>query len=385
MKINFSKNKIVLYTHNSGGDGNYDDELFDYFLKNNIFEIIKMDFPFGKKSEKTIRFKYFKTGKVVKQFQSIIKFSSPSFLSYIKDIIYGIFYGFKYLKNTDYFFGMDNLLAAVGLFFKKIGFVKYTYYCIIDYTPIRYENYFLNKFYYFLDKVCLYNCDCVISLNSDMINQRIIDKNLDKNKINYKIAPFGNHSFEKKDIEYQKYDLNRLVYFGGVLKSKGSELFIDIAKGLIKKGFDNLVFEVIGGGDIDWLSEQIRLNNLEKYFHIHGRIDNYRDIEEILLNSSIAVAPYYSEDKNSFSYHSDPGKVKFYLGCGLPIVITDVPPIAKDIVTHKAGLIADYEADDFVDKILKILGNYGFYRDNAIRLGKEFDWNIIFNNIINSD
>jgi len=67
--------------------------------------------------------------------------------------------------------------------------------------------------------------------------------------------------------------------------------------------------------------------NLDNYFKIYGSINNHITIEKILMSCGIAIAPYSSIDKNNFSFYADPGKVKFYLGCGLPIVITDVPPI----------------------------------------------------------
>ena len=82
--MNFNKNKIILFAHNSGGEGNYDDELFSYFLDNKISEIIKIDFPFGEKSLKTIRFKHYKKQKEHNKFESKIKFSTPTLLSYLK-------------------------------------------------------------------------------------------------------------------------------------------------------------------------------------------------------------------------------------------------------------------------------------------------------------
>ena len=96
------------------------------------------------------------------------------------------------------------------------------------------------------------------------------------------------------------------------------------------------------------------------------------------MTCGIAIAPYSSIDKNNFSFYADPGKVKFYLGCGLPIVITDVPLIAKDIEKNQSGLIAEYNSVDFCNKIIFILNNYDLFKRNAIKFGKEFDWNVIF-------
>jgi len=145
--------KIVLYTHNDGGTGNYDDELFNFLLKNDTSDLVRVDFPFGKKSEKSIRLKRYKVGKLFNKFESRIKFSSPEFISYTKDFIYGLYYGLRFSKNTDLFFGMDNLLTLIGLFFKRLGFVKEVVYVILDYSPKRYDNGLIDRIYYFVDKI----------------------------------------------------------------------------------------------------------------------------------------------------------------------------------------------------------------------------------------
>ena len=108
------------------------------------------------------------------------------------------------------------------------------------------------------------------------------------------------------------------------------------------------------------------------------------DVEKILLKCSLAIAPYNPNDKNSFSFYADPGKVKVYLGCGLPIVITKVPEIYKTIVKEKAGVTANYGAKDFADKITDILGNIEEYRGNARKLGLGYSWDSIFTNAFGS-
>jgi len=384
MKLNNFK-KILIYTHNTGGDGHYDDELFSYFLNNKVNKLIKIDFPFGEKSVKTIRFKYYRNQREKLKFESIFKFSTPTILSYLKDSVLGLYYGFKFGRNTDLFIGMDNLLAFVGLILKKFGIVKQVYYVVIDYMPRRYNNFILNYIYYSLDKYVLYKSDMVFSLNDKIIKSRIIDRKYNKNKVKYFITPYGNHSSLRTNSDYYNYGKNTIVYFGGIMRDKGSELFVPIVKSLIKRGFSDLKFLVIGGGDLDYLKNEVKINNLDNYFEITGRIDSHEEAENLLLKSAIALAPYYPEDKNSISYYSDMGKVKVYLGCGLPIVITDVPPIAKVIDNEKAGIITQYDPEEIAEKIIKIRNEIDIYKKNAISLGKSFDWQKIFDSYFKLD
>jgi glycosyltransferase involved in cell wall biosynthesis len=113
---------------------------------------------------------------------------------------------------------------------------------------------------------------------------------------------------------------------------------------------------------------------------VHGRVDDHRIVESMLFECGIAIAPYFPDDKNSFSYYADPGKIKVYLGCGLPIVITDVPPIAKELYRTKAGLISEYDVSDMADKIQEIWNekNYLIFREHSKKLGMQFSWKNIF-------
>lgn len=383
MKVNMKEKKVVIYSHNGHNSlrGNWDEELVNYLLNHDYCDVLHIRFPFGKDSLKSIRLFFF-INDIYEIKESLINFSQPEIISYFKDLIYGFFYGFKYLKNTNLFVGTNNLLILVGLFFKKIGFVKNVAYVVIDYTPIRFSNKLINSLYYFLDKMACYNSDVVWPFNRKMLEGRESDGRIDLHKVNFKEVPFGNNCLSFNDNDYNNYNKNKIVYFGGIIRNKGCELFIPLIKSLLRKGLNDFKLEIIGSGDIDYLEREIVINGLDNYINVRGRVDSQDEINSILLKCGVAIAPYYPEDKNNFSYYADPGKVKIYLSCGLPIVITDVPPIAKDIVANKAGLIAEYDADDFVDKILKILGNYEFYRNNVIKFGKEFDWNNIFSKVL---
>ena len=99
----------------------------------------------------------------------------------------------------------------IGLFFKKIKFIKKVAYVIYDYTPVRFNNRFINNIYNFIDKICLYNSDYVLPFNLKMIEGRIKDRNLDRFRINKIIeTPFGNNSLKRKKSEYMNYNKNFL-------------------------------------------------------------------------------------------------------------------------------------------------------------------------------
>lgn len=383
--IDLKDKKISVFAHCEGGSGYWHKELFRFFLDNGVKEGVEVDFPFGPRSEKSITIEVVDSNKNVMKKSSLIRFYRPETLSFIKDFVYSLLYGFRYAKNSDYFIATDNLLVLSGLLLKKIGLVKKVIYVIIDYTPVRYGNKILNNIYFFLDKIAGHNCDQIWPLNEAMVKGRFRDGKMDEKKVDYIEVPFGNHSLLRKPEDYRIGTRKRIIFFGAIVKNKGADLFVPIAKALIRKGFSDFKFVFVGGGEVDCLGNEVFSNGLGEYFEIHGRIDDDKEVEKIMLGCGVAIAPYYPEDRNNFSYYADPGKIKFYLGCGLPIVITDVPPIAKEIEKRKCGLIAGYDSEDFASKIMEICNNeekYAEFKGNSISFGREFDWKNIFNRLM---
>ena len=50
-----------------------------------------------------------------------------------------------------------------------------------------------------------------------------------------------------------------------------------------------------------------------------------------------------------------------YLACGLPVVITRVPPIAGEIEENNAGLAIDYSKEELVNAVLRLLSDEKLY------------------------
>jgi glycosyltransferase involved in cell wall biosynthesis len=376
--------KIAIFSHDIDGTTSACAGLIGYLNKNKAISVIVCQFPFQYSIDGSIKIRRYKQGRLVNKQRSLIKFYKPEYLSYIKDIILGVIYGFKFCQASDLFVGTPNILALVGLFLKKMGVVKKVVYYQIDYTPVRYRNRFLNDLYFQIDRYVCFNCDEVWSLTQEMINAKSKDRGWDINKIKYRLVPTGNDSDRLKKIDWEKCHNDRIIYFGGIYKNKGADLFVPIVKSLLKHNFKKFIIECLGGGEVDILKKEIEKNNLEKYFIVHGQIENKIDAENIMLKGAIALAPYYPEDKNNFSYYSDPGKIKDYLACGLPVITTAVPPIAKTLATKGAGIISIYDPDAFAQSIITLLSNKQSLmttKKRARKLGLSYSWNNIFNKV----
>lgn len=124
---------------------------------------------------------------------------------------------------------------------------------------------------------------------------------------------------------------------------------------------------------------------ISKYVEFKGFVKNHKDVEKILCKSAVAVAPY-EDTSDNYTRYTDPGKPKLYLGCGLPVIITDVPQIARVIKLKKAGIITAYNSNSFAESIIKLLSNdelYNEYRENAIKLSKNYNTNTLIEAALN--
>ena len=166
---------------------------------------------------------------------------------------------------------------------------------------------------------------------------------------------------------------------GRIDKLKGAELLIPLAGFLRDKSPGSFKIRVIGDGPYSGtFREEIKRLGFGDAVDFTGFVENFEDVVKILVTCGIAIAPYYPFDKNNYTYYADPGKIKSYLGAGLPIVLTAVPPIAAMINEKGAGLIAGYDAASFGEKILEISSGYDVYEKRATELGAQFDWDKVF-------
>jgi Glycosyltransferase len=140
-------------------------------------------------------------------------------------------------------------------------------------------------------------------------------------------------------------------------------------------------FKIVGDGQYrEDLIKLAKSLGVMRFCDFKGRIKSHRVLEDEVAKSCLAIAPYVKKfDK--WTYYTDPGKVKAYLACGLPLLLTDIPWNAKEIEENKSGIIISEQPIDIADKIVFLM-NDGLinqaYRDNAVRYAQRFNYENIF-------
>ena len=352
------------------------EELRDWLVKERALDVVYIAFPFGPNRDRFIRVERFRDGQHVESRRSWFRLKLPEPFAYAKDFLYAMCYAIRFGRRADVLVAGDNLLAAAGVATRWTTRIKNVVYYMIDYTPVRYANRFLNACYYCLDRFAATRADAVWPLTPQIIQGRFQAGRLDARAVHWSTVPYGSHPLQPPAT----YDRKHVVYLGDVVKNKGAELFVPMVKEL-KKSVPDFRFTVIGGGrDVQALRDEVKAAGLETQVEVCGFVADINEALKRLAGAGVAIAPYYPFDANNFTFYSDPGKIKVYLGCGLPIVLTDVPPVAKDLERERAGKIAEYDAAGFANAITEVLNgdDYPEIRENARRLGEQYAWSKVF-------
>lgn len=366
---------IITHTYATGPS----QELRDYFIKNKVsFAFLEHPFIINNNAQNST-ITYYDEGKEIKKIIGgrVIK---TDWICFVKDLFESVLLVVKLKKKYDICIAADNLNTTAAILLKKLGLLSKVVYYTIDYSPKRFDSRILNTIYLFIDRWCCYHSDLVWSSSARMRNARIKTGLQNNRHSSEMIVHDGCHFNQIKRLSDNRVTKEKVVFMGHLVPNKGVDLIIKAYKLVLKK-IPEARLIIVGGG-----SEEKNLKMLAGKMKLQGKVTftgylaDHAQVEKTLSECGVAVAPYVP-DPNSFSFYSDVGKVKVYLACGLPVLITDVPEIAKEIRDNKAGMIIDYSESDLANKICELISNkktYFCYRKNAINMARNLDWDNVW-------
>ncbi len=289
-------------------------------------------------------------------------------------------------KKFDLFIGIACFSTLFGIVLKKLGLVKNVVYYTLDYYPKPAKlhiNTIINKSIWYLDRYCCKKSSQVWNISPRIPEARKTLMNFSSDRYNHILVPL---TYSEKILRFrrlQEIEQNTLIFVGTLSWNQGLQLVIESMPELVKLN-PRLKVRIIGKGVAgNEIKRMIDNNNLSDRFIFHGFVEKEEDMLDIISRSAIGICPWTDETDNNAIY-ADPGKPKLYAFCGLPIVITKVTAIAKEIDDMKAGIAIDYNRQQFVNAVLKILENEETlekYRQNAHSFAVRYTSENIFGNV----
>jgi glycosyltransferase involved in cell wall biosynthesis len=284
------------------------------------------------------------------------------------------------LPRVDVWFGFNPLACARGLAARKLGRARKVVLWSVDYVPNRFgPRSPLTRLYNSLDRLGCTRADGRIELSEAARLARDRQHRLTGDGPTTLVVPMGAWLERTPTVGADSFTRRNVVFLGHLVPRQGVGTLLDALAILEARG-ENVVADVIGTGpDEPKLRERVRSLGLSNTVRMHGFVADHRDVERVLAASTLGIAPY-EPSETTFTRHADPGKLKAYLAAGLPIILTDVPPNARELAREAGAVLVRYDPLAIADAIVDGLASaerWGQRRADALRYARGFDWAVL--------
>jgi glycosyltransferase involved in cell wall biosynthesis len=269
--------------------------------------------------------------------------------------------------KVDVWFGFNPLACGRGLAARAERVVLWS----VDFVPDRFgAGTQATRIYDRVDSLCCRRADARVELSEAARAGRNARHGLPADAPAH-IVPMGAWVDRVPTTQLEGFEQRRAVFLGHLVARQGVQTFLAAAALL-----DDVQADVIGTGPL----EQELRERAPSGVTFHGYVEDHRDVERLLSEASVAVAPY----EQSFTQFADPGKLKAYLAAGLPILLTDVPPNARELEREAGAEVVDGDPRGLADAIARAHASpeqWQERREAALAYARRFDWNVLFDDL----
>jgi glycosyltransferase involved in cell wall biosynthesis len=269
--------------------------------------------------------------------------------------------------RVDVWFGFNPLACARGLVAGAGRVVLWS----VDFVPDRFgRNTLATRIYDRLDRLCCVRADARVELSEAAREGR--DRRHGLGDATAHVVPMGAWLDRVPTTGEASFGRGRVVFLGHLVERQGLATLL--------AALDGRPADVIGTGPLEAeLRAQAPAN-----VTFHGYVADHCDVERLLSEAAVAVAPY-RQTAETFTRYADPGKLKAYLAAGLPIVLTDVPPNARELAAEAgAEVVADDPSAlrDALERALASADGWSRRRAAALAYARRFDWNVLLADLL---
>lgn len=281
--------------------------------------------------------------------------------------------------DVDAWFGFNPLACARGLVARSRHRASRVVLWSVDFVPDRFgSGTFPTRVYDRLDRLSCTRADARVELTETARNARDRRHGLPPGSAPAFVVPMGAWIDRVPMTPPDGFRRRRVVFLGHLVERQGVGTLIASLSTL-----DDVAADVIGTGPLEQeLREQAERASLDVTFH--GYVADHREVEQLLSHSSVAVAPY-AQTVETFTRYADPGKLKAYLAAGLPVVLTDVPPNARELESEAGAEVVADDPAALAAAIARALASPAAWqarRKSALTYARRFDWNALLGNLL---
>jgi glycosyltransferase involved in cell wall biosynthesis len=286
---------------------------------------------------------------------------------------------------VDVWFGFNPLAAARGLLARKQRRARSVVLWSVDFVPDRFGHGTVwTRLYDHLDRLCCGRADGRVELSEAARDARNQRHGLVPAAVPTHVVPMGAWLARVPTTSPDGFERRHVVFLGHLVERQGVDVFLEALAVLNDRG-ERLTAAVIGGGPLEGeLRRRADTLGLGNTVRFHGFVPDHRVVERLLAESSVAVAPY-RPDASSFTRYADPGKLKAYAAAGLPMVLTDVPPNARELEREAGAELVPFDAAAVADAVSRALASPELWRErraSVLAYARGFDWEALIGGLL---
>lgn len=298
-----------------------------------------------------------------------------------RELLVTLYLVWKVRDRYDLFIGVEAINAMVGVWLRRLRRVKRVVYDVIDYSPQRFASPRLNRFFHAFDGWCVAHVDFCWNQTA-LVGQARAQRGMRVASVQL-VKPSGAHAGRIHHLPEDRIGRTTLVYVGSLQARDGVWVMLDALPAIVRE-VPAVTLRIIGAGNEEaamrsWL-EARRLDDRVQFL---GMVGDRTAVEQVVATSAVALAPY-QDTGDTVKRYNDPSKPRLYLACGVPVVITRVPPVADEIDREGAGLAVSSHDGAFARAVVRLLTDEALYRacrQGAVRLAERYTWDRIFDQL----
>ena len=275
--------------------------------------------------------------------------------------------------RVDAWFGFNPLACARGLVARRQRRVVLW---SVDFVPDRFgRGTATTRLYDRVDRFCCEHADTRVELTAAARDARNRRHGLTGQAAHAHVVPMGAWLDRVPHTAADGFRAQRAVFLGHLVERQGVATFVDAVSRC-----EDVQADVIGTGPLEHELRRRAGPNVT----FHGYVEDHREVERLLANASLAVAPYTPGDE-TFTRYADPGKLKAYVAAGLPVLLTDVPPNAHELARDGGGELVDADPSALAEAITRLLAapdEWQARREAALAYARRFDWSVLLGDLL---
>jgi glycosyltransferase involved in cell wall biosynthesis len=364
-----------------------DDELVAHLNARETARVLHICHSFSDAPDRRSSYSLYAAGKLVSQGRTRDFAAWPEPLIYLKEMLCTLWWVFRLAKPWQLYVGMDGLSVTFGNALRALGRVQGTVYWAIDYVPEnRFASAIKNAIYRRVNRGAYLGADEVWDLSPRMAEARERFGAIKPSEYRrLRIVPYGVWLDRIPHRTYEECEKREVVFMGHLLEKQGVQLAIR-ALPLVRSVLPEARLKIIGGGSYRERLEQLAADiGVAAHCTFLGKIADIRDLEREVAASCVAVAPYIRA-LDTWTVYADPGKVKTYLACGVPVVLTDLPWNAAEIARARCGVVVSEDVKAIGEAIVQLMQpeTNRRMRANAREYAKGYAWPDIFRDALSA-